>query len=75
MPDIDGHLTENEVIYDGVVWEVREQTDGDWLCESWIDDETECPEVATIELHHWGDEDFHCTLALCEKHFEELTKK
>lgn len=78
MPDSEGYLTDNEVLIDGEVWKVREQTDPDWLCEEWVDDETECPEAATVELHFYEEDcdgSYHTTKALCEKHFEELKKE
>ena len=78
MPDSEGYLTDDEIMLNGVAWEIHEQGDADWLCEAWIGEETECPNVAIVELkhHEYNDSDWYCsTLALCQWCLNEMMER
>lgn len=71
MPDSEGYLLDDEVLLNGEAWQVREPP-CPLLCECYLNDETECPGAAAVELNHWGSEDCHSTLALCQACYDAL---
>lgn len=73
MPDGDGYLTDNEVLIDGEVWEIRDVGEG-YLCER-IYDGQECQNAAEVELYWWHNEEESASIILCQSCFEELTRE
>jgi len=64
MPDLDGYLTENEVLVGGQVWEVEDCEGKGYACE-----EEACDRLAVYEVRTGDEEDF-ASACFCEAHFE-----